>query len=604
MNLDQTEFDYIILGTGLTESILAAAIAKTGKSVLHVDDADYYGGKWAAHSFGDLLKWIRTQRLDGDIANKETNDAPPSLNGLSIDGKHAVNVNALKARNESIRHVSFFCYPTESDNITEDDKSTLYSDTNILLDMNRESPLDYARDTIVKALSDRFTNPSKITKEAIEFEVDQLVLGFPPTSSFSLDIKDSIGRVQTLKEALDASRHYNFDLSPKLLSCRGEMVEVLIKSGIGRYLEFKGLEESYVFEAESQTFDKVPISKEDVFSTDTIALIDKRKLMRFLTLAMSDEIDPSILETYGNQPFKTMLEEKFKINGKLQMAIIYAIALVHDDAEKVSASEGLEKTRAYLKSLGRFGRCAFLRPLYGGASEVAQAFCRACAVHGGIYMLNQPVDKFLLNEDRSQASGIVTRDGQQFTSKWIIGSMEYMNEEWISKQAEEESTRWTSRAILITNEPPIISEGSEKENIRFSVFPPSEQDDIAKPIFALQLSIESMSCPRNKYMTYLSVISDEPERDAKSELEKAVEKLIKNSEHIQPLFLLYYKQRSQESSLIATDSIPKNIIACSDPDELLDLDEPLSEAQKVFIRCCGEDEEFLPAPEVDPDLEE
>jgi hypothetical protein len=53
-------------------------------------------------------------------------------------------------------------------------------------------------------------------------------------------------------------------------------------------------------------------------------------------------------------------------------------------------------------------------------------------------MLNQPVEKFLLNEDRSQALGVITRDGQQFTSKWIIGSMEYMNEEWISKQDEEE----------------------------------------------------------------------------------------------------------------------------------------------------------------------
>ena len=177
-----------------------------------------------------------------------------------MDGKHAINVNALKARHESIRHLSFFCYPTESDNITEDDKSTLYSDTNILLDMNRENPHEYARETIVKALGDRFTDPSKNTKEAIEFEVDQVILSFPPTSSFSVDIKDSIGRVQTLKEALDASRHYNFDLSPKLLSCRGEMVEVLIKSGIGRYLEFKGLEESYVFEADSQSFDKVGVA--------------------------------------------------------------------------------------------------------------------------------------------------------------------------------------------------------------------------------------------------------------------------------------------------------------------------------------------------------
>lgn len=130
-------------------------------------------------------------------------------------------------------------------------------------------------------------------------------------------------------------------------------------------------------------------------------------------------------------------------------------------------------------------------------------------------------------------------------------------------------------------------------------------------------------------MTYLSVISDDPERDAKSELEKAVEKLTKNTDRkwqgyhthidelktnslilqfndteVQPLFLLYYKQLSQKSSLIATDIVPNNVIACSDPDELLDLDLPLSEAQKAFIRCCGDDEEFLPAPEVDPDLEE
>lgn len=33
------------------------------------------------------------------------------------------------------------------------------------------------------------------------------------------------------------------------------------------------------------------MSKEDVFSTESIALIDKRKLMRFLTFAMNDEED-------------------------------------------------------------------------------------------------------------------------------------------------------------------------------------------------------------------------------------------------------------------------------------------------------------------------
>jgi RAB protein geranylgeranyltransferase component A len=41
---------------------------------------------------------------------------------------------------------------------------------------------------------------------------------------------------------------------------------------------------------------KVPVSKEDIFSTDSIALIDKRKLMRFLTFAMNEETDPQVLE--------------------------------------------------------------------------------------------------------------------------------------------------------------------------------------------------------------------------------------------------------------------------------------------------------------------
>lgn len=33
---------------GLTESIIAAAASRVGKSVLHIDSNDYYGGYWAS----------------------------------------------------------------------------------------------------------------------------------------------------------------------------------------------------------------------------------------------------------------------------------------------------------------------------------------------------------------------------------------------------------------------------------------------------------------------------------------------------------------------------------------------------------------------------
>jgi hypothetical protein len=57
-------------------------------------------------------------------------------------------------------------------------------------------------------------------------------------------------------------------------------------------------------------------------------------------------------------------------------------------------------------------------------------------------------------------------------------------------------TTWISRAILVSNEPPILDESTEKEDIRFAVYPPNEQGSV--PVTALQLSSEGMTCPRHK----------------------------------------------------------------------------------------------------------
>ena len=38
--------DVVVLGTGLTESIVAAAFARCGRRVLHLDSTESYGGEW------------------------------------------------------------------------------------------------------------------------------------------------------------------------------------------------------------------------------------------------------------------------------------------------------------------------------------------------------------------------------------------------------------------------------------------------------------------------------------------------------------------------------------------------------------------------------
>lgn len=50
--------DVVIAGTGLTESILAAALAWQGSSVLHIDANDYYGDTTATLTIDQLKTWV------------------------------------------------------------------------------------------------------------------------------------------------------------------------------------------------------------------------------------------------------------------------------------------------------------------------------------------------------------------------------------------------------------------------------------------------------------------------------------------------------------------------------------------------------------------
>lgn len=66
-SLDQ-RYDFALLGTSLPLSILSAALSRAGYSVLHVDDAEHYGGPWASLTLQELTQ--RCQRKnDGGIVD-------------------------------------------------------------------------------------------------------------------------------------------------------------------------------------------------------------------------------------------------------------------------------------------------------------------------------------------------------------------------------------------------------------------------------------------------------------------------------------------------------------------------------------------------------
>ncbi|KAK6350341.1 Rab proteins geranylgeranyltransferase component A [Orbilia brochopaga] len=61
-SLNESAWDAVISGTGLRESLLAAALARAGKKVLHVDKNPYYGDEYAALSLAELEAWATNTR--------------------------------------------------------------------------------------------------------------------------------------------------------------------------------------------------------------------------------------------------------------------------------------------------------------------------------------------------------------------------------------------------------------------------------------------------------------------------------------------------------------------------------------------------------------
>lgn len=96
--------DVFVCGTGLTECIIAAACARIGKTVVHIDENDYYGNQWASFSFDQLRNWI---------ADKQKANTGDTLDGAREvgDGDNLDWSN----RFEAITNVEEECYVAECD---------------------------------------------------------------------------------------------------------------------------------------------------------------------------------------------------------------------------------------------------------------------------------------------------------------------------------------------------------------------------------------------------------------------------------------------------------------------------------------------------------
>ncbi|RXN05851.1 rab s geranylgeranyltransferase component A 2-like protein [Labeo rohita] len=556
-----SQFDVVILGTGLTESVIAAACSRVGQSVLHLDRRNYYAGNWASFTFNGLLSWIEDYKNQQEVQITESEQVWRSL----ID--EGEDVVPLSTVDSSISNLEVFCYASEEEEKEEETKAPLTSCQPASEEPNSDST--EAQDTVTgddAAASDVQTQNEEQEVSEPKEEQHTSDISEPSQSqeekesqatSSPADPPVEVEKKITYQKLVKEGRRFNIDLVSKLMYARGALVDLLIKSNVSRYAEFKNI--GRILTCRNGKVEQVPCSRADVFASKQLTVVEKRMLMKLLTFCLDFEQHPEEYEDYSEKPFRDFLKNK-KLTENLQDFVLHSIAMV---TQQTLTEEGLKATQHFLRCLGRYGNTPFLFPLYG-LGEIPQCFCRMCAVFGGIYCLRHSVQCLVV---------------------------------------DKASNKQISRAVLITDRSVLSSESDQQ--ISLVTIPPLESS--APAVRMVELCSSSMTCMPGTYLVHLTCSSS---GTAQEDLAPVVSQLFHVStipgeeplegaeERSKPsvLWVMYFNMRDTSALDSSSYSLPSNVHVCTGPDSSLGSDYSIKLAESVFNHILPDEEFCPPAP--------
>lgn len=270
--------DVLILGTGLSESILAAALSWQGVEVLHIDSQPYYGDHLSTLTVDQMKKW------------------------------------SLEVNQGKIKH---------------------FKDAQVYIP------------------------------------------GGKSTNKFN-------------------SKDYGIDLSPKVMFAKLDLLLLLVQSRVYKYLEFQSLSSFHVFENDNFSKNISSTStKGDIFTDQSLSLVTKRYLMKFLKFVLqdnNDELKLKVIKENANTTIEDFLSKTYKLDTPQINELIFSIGLCNKP--KTKTPEALLKIKRFLVSFDVYGNFPVMVLKYGGPGEISQGFCRSAAVAGTTYKLDTSIIDF------------------------------------------------------------------------------------------------------------------------------------------------------------------------------------------------------------------
>lgn len=508
-------YDVLVVGTSLPNAILSAALSRSGYKVLHIDEADHYGGPWASLTLQELLDWSRLH-------------SEQSLH------EHGGDDGAIK--DVDLAFPAFFQAGT--DDVQEGSRKDSLPPE--LQRLNRHFSLSLAPALL----------PCK--GPTIDVLVRSKVASY---CTFRLLERTSVYHGSDYKSATSITTSSSRSSSNE---CTNPSSSASGSSQIERW-----------------PLRKVPSSKEDIFKDKTMKLADKRRLMKLLqeAAAVSDGAIASGaaasstntlagrrdigVEAQEEEPssFLRYLTDEAKLSLDLARDVAFGVALCSSSADTKTAA--MERIKTHIESVGRYGNSAYLVGQYGGAGEMAQCFCRAAAVQGATFVLDHAIERLekVGEKEGSWKLKLQGVEGETLVD-CVVGDAECLNKKVpkrtakassASREAKRQRSTTRMRGILVLDrsipfDDPSFSpsstmysesrngaeedgevtsgEGRTKQKplppeTALIVFPPDEAvSQAGAAVTALQMGEGTFSCPKGTYVVYLSSSLPQLQQDA------------------------------------------------------------------------------------------
>eukprot|EP00304_Pavlova_gyrans_P005172 CAMPEP_0206047050 /NCGR_PEP_ID=MMETSP1466-20131121/20186_1 /ASSEMBLY_ACC=CAM_ASM_001126 /TAXON_ID=44452 /ORGANISM="Pavlova gyrans, Strain CCMP608" /LENGTH=450 /DNA_ID=CAMNT_0053422055 /DNA_START=55 /DNA_END=1407 /DNA_ORIENTATION=+ len=292
---------------------------------------------------------------------------------------------------------------------------------------------------------------------------------------------------------LGSSRDYNIDLIPKFMMASGKLVKMLLHTKTTHYLEFKQIDGSFV--VKKGEVHKVPATETEALKSGLMGLFEKRRFRNFLVYVQDyEEANPA---THKGRDLKRItgaaLFKDFGLQEETIDFVGHALALHTTDAYlREPALNLVKRCQLYSLSLAQYGKSPYIYPLYG-LGELPQAFSRMSAVHGGVYMLNKPVDK--IEYDANGRVCGVTSEGETAKCKMVIGDPSYFLADGKVKQVGQ-----VIRMVCILSHPVPNTNNSDSCQIII----PQNQVGRSHDIYITCLGNSNCVAPAGKYVVIVS----------------------------------------------------------------------------------------------------